>query len=223
MLLLVVVAAAVWLLRRFSPQIYDFVIVKMTSLWYREVLTRLPQGARVLDIGIGTGTSLCVNASLVASKKLTVVGVDYDAAYVQHCARALAQAGLEGSCRVVCKSVFDADLAAEVGRDYDAVYFSGSISLMPTPHKALQVAAGLLRPGGKVYVTQTFQRKSFPLLGAVKPLLRYLTTIDFGQLTFERDVDAIVAQSGLVLAEKSLIRGSVDNQWQAAFVLVLTK
>ncbi len=222
LVVLLVLAAVVALLRRFSPQVYDFVIVKMTSVWYREVLTRVPEGARILDIGIGTGSSLCANSSLVKSKRLSVVGVDIDSAYVAHCAGALSASGLSGSCRVLGKSIFEPSLAADVGRDYDAAYFSGSIALMPTPHKALQIAASLLKEGGKVYVTQTFQRKSFPLLGYVKPLLHYLTTIDFGRLTFESEVDKIVRDSGLVLAEKSLIRGSVDNQWQAAFVLVLT-
>lgn len=146
----------------------------------------------VLDVGIGTGTSLCANASLVLSKRLTVVGVDIDEAYVNHCANSLKSAKLS-SCRVLCKSVLDPDLSQSVGKDFDAVYFSGSISLIPTPHKvhfavvfllsflcfcllslmfqALQLAASLLRPGGVVYVTQTFQRKTFPLLGVIKPLL----------------------------------------------------
>ncbi len=104
------------------------------------------------------------------SKQLSVVGVDIDQAYVAHCGGALQKAGLQ-KCRVVCKSVLDADLAEVVGKDFDAVYFSGSISLIPTPHKALQQAASLLKPGGVVYVTQTFQRKSFPMLAFIKPLL----------------------------------------------------
>ncbi len=39
----------------------------------------------------------------------------------------------------------------------------------------------------------------------------------------ESEVDKIVADSGLVMREKSLIRDSIDNAWQAAFVLVLEK
>lgn len=46
MLLLLLLVVIVVLLRRFSPQIYDFVIVKMTSLWYKEVLSRLPVDAK---------------------------------------------------------------------------------------------------------------------------------------------------------------------------------
>merc|ERR1711991_133864 len=222
-LLLVVLALVVYLCRRFSPQIYDAVIVKMTALWYKEVLLRVPAKARVLDIGIGTGTSLCRNATLVRDKELEVTGVDIDRTYVGFCQKQLAAAGL-GSSRAVCKSVFDEDLASVVGSEFDAVYFSGSIALMPEPHRALQIAASLLRPaGGQVYVTQTFQRKSVPFLSVLKPLLYYLTTIDFGRLTFEHEVDAIVARSGLQLVEKSLIPNSVDNAYQGAFLLVLKR
>ena len=92
---------------------------------------------------------------------------------------------------------------------------------MPDPPAALRVAVGLLKPGGRVYVTQTFQRKTVPGLALLKPLLYYLTTIDFGRLTFEREVEDIVRRSGLTLEEKSLIAGSVDNAYQAAFVLVI--
>ncbi len=34
--------------------VYDRLIVGMTADWYREVLARFPDGARVLDVGIGT-------------------------------------------------------------------------------------------------------------------------------------------------------------------------
>jgi hypothetical protein len=56
-----------------------------------------------------------------------------------------------------------------------------------------------------------------------QPLLRYLTTIDFGKLVFERDFDAICKRSGLRVLEKCLVPGSVDNAMQAAFLIVLSR
>ena len=209
-------------MRKFSPQIYDFVIVSMTSVWYKEVLTRLPKGARILDVGIGTGTSLCKNATLVLEKEITVVGIDIDQAYIKHCRKALKDAGLDERCSAVCKSVFDEDLADEVGSDFDAIYFSGSISLMPEPEKALALCSALTKGGkGKIYVTQTFQKKDFPFLAFLKPLLKYLTTIDFGKLTFEKEVEGIIERSGKKLMEKSQIKESVDNAYQAAYILIV--
>ena len=45
---------------------------------------------------------------------------------------------------------------------FDVAYFSGSISLMPEPHNALLNVAKLLKPGGRIIITQTFQNKPRP-------------------------------------------------------------
>jgi len=222
----------VFLARRFSPEIYDIVIVKMTSVWYRAVLSRLSSHARVLDIGIGTGTALSKNAELIRDKELRIVGVDYEPSYVTKCERVIKDtAGMAGRVNVVCKSVYDGDLlqaandAAGTAKAelFDAVYFSGSISLMPDPAGALRCTAELLKPEGLVYITQTFQRKGHKVFGILKPLLRYVTTIDFGKLTYESEVDKFITDSGLEVVEKSVIPNSVDNYFQAAFIIVLRK
>lgn len=72
------VLVILFLVRRYSPEIYDLLIIRMTEVWYKNVLDRLDNKARVLDIGIGTGTALARNDSLVEEKELEVVGVDYD-------------------------------------------------------------------------------------------------------------------------------------------------
>jgi hypothetical protein len=50
---------------------------------------------------------------------------------------------------------------------------------------ALTAVKPLLQPNGKIYVTQTYQRYTPPLLPYLKPLLKYVTTIDFRQLIRE--------------------------------------
>jgi len=216
-----VIFAGIFLSLRFSPLIYDLFIVHMTSLWYREVLLKCEVNWKLLDVGIGTGTSLCRNSSVIHDRQIQIIGIDINQNYINFCRGALKKAGLSDSI-AHCISIFDENLPQVVGTEFDAVYFSGSISLMPQPDKALKIAAGLLKDGGKLFVTQTFQRKDFPFLRILKPLLRYLTTIDFGKLTFEKEFDEIVAKSGLTLIEKSLISGSVNNPFQAAFIFILT-
>jgi len=58
----------------------------------------------------------------------------------------------------------------------------------------------------------------------VKPLLKYITTVDFGQLVKTEEIIDIlegVNDDGLFLEEHNVIEGSVDNYWQAAYMSVL--
>jgi len=45
--------------------IYDRAILPLTASWYAEVLGRVPERARLLDVGIGTGGALVAHAELV--------------------------------------------------------------------------------------------------------------------------------------------------------------
>lgn len=56
--------------RRMSirSRIYDWFLLPLTSRWYGEVLKRLSPGARLLDIGIGTGGALAKHAELLKSR-----------------------------------------------------------------------------------------------------------------------------------------------------------
>ena len=65
--------------------LYDRLVAGMTTDWYREVLVRLPDGARLLDVGIGTGAALARCADVVRTKRLDVVGLDIDADYLERC------------------------------------------------------------------------------------------------------------------------------------------
>jgi hypothetical protein len=155
---------------------------------------------------------------------------------VRSCAAAAERAGLRGSVEVHCKSIFDADLGAVVRKGlakdalFDAAYFSGSWTLMPTPAEALRVAAALVKPEGNVYVTQTFQRAYSPVMGVVKPLLKYLTTIDFGNLHYTTDLERYVREAAqpkggwaLRLEEDLTVPGSIDNSMQVAKLLVFKR
>lgn len=167
-------AARAWL--------YDLAIAPMTGRWYRAVLERLPPGCRLLDVGIGTGTALLAHASLLRQRQLAITGVDVEPAYVARCRRAVLERGLAGQVTVQCESVH-----AHHGGPYDAVYFSGSFMLIPDPEAALRHVSLLLAPAGRLYFTQTFEHVRSPVLETIKPLLRRVTTIDFGRVTYEAD------------------------------------
>mmetsp|Transcript_690 Transcript_690/g.926 ORF Transcript_690/g.926 Transcript_690/m.926 type:complete len:242 (-) Transcript_690:2175-2900(-) len=223
------------IMRKFAPQIYDVIIIHMTKLWYKVVLEKIPQGSSVLDVGVGTATALIENKLLVESKKLTIVGVDYDQSYINAAIQNLSKAGLENCTEMHCKSVYDDDLGQVLSQGkvkgmFDAVYFSGSWSLMPNPVEAVRVAGKLLKDDGLVYITQTFQKQPSFFFKVVKPMLKYVTTIDFGQLHLITDMEGYLKETAEKVAgvsykvlERDLVPGSIDNQFQSAFLIILKK
>ena len=191
--------------------IYDRFVVGMTSDWYRAVLSRLPKGARVLDVGIGTGAALARSADLVRAKKLEVVGLDIDPDYLRRCRAELLRAGLAGQVEPVFSSVYD-----HRGGPYDAVYFSASLMLLPDPAAAIAHVAQLVAPDGRVFATQTFQHRRSPLLERVKPMFRHLTTIQFGRVTYEEEFRRAFAEAGVDLVELVTLRGRRHYSYRLA-------
>ena len=175
-------------------RVYDAVIVGMTAGWYRAVLARLPAGCRVLDVGIGTGRALLANADLLVSRQLRVTGIDIDRAYASACANEVARRGLDDHVETRLESVYH-----HRGGPYDAAYWSGSFMLLPDPPAALRHVGTLLGPGGRMYFTQTFEHERSRALEMLKPLLRMVTTIDFGRVTYEAGFRAALIDGGAVL------------------------
>lgn len=176
--------------------IYDAAILPLTTKWYANVLDRLPFGARLLDVGIGTGGALIKNRETVVRKDLRVVGVDIDADYIQRCNAKVRDAGLDDRVDARLESVLE-----HGDGPYDAVYFSASFMLMPDPPAVLRHVSTLLTGEGRVYFTQTFHDRRSKVLERAKPLLGRVTTIEFGRVTYEDDFVRTVDAGGLDLAE----------------------
>jgi ubiquinone/menaquinone biosynthesis C-methylase UbiE len=176
--------------------IYDILILRLTSRWYSEVLRRVPERATLLDVGIGTAGALLANADLVKQKRLEVYGIDIDPDYIERARRRIRDALLEEQVQVRLESVY-----AHQGNGYDAVYFSGSFMLLPEPQRALRHCCTLLNEEGRIYFTQTFQERPSRWVETLKPLLKRVTTVDFGPVTYEADFRAQILESGMELVE----------------------
>lgn len=176
--------------------IYDSLLPRLTSQWYREVLERVPEGASMLDVGVGTGRALLDNADLVQEKGLRVTGVDIDADYIERARKRLAGSALSDRVGVRLESVYD-----HRGEPYDAVYFSASFMLLPEPVEALRHCRDLLAPGGCFYFTQTIHQRRVRWLEFLKPMLKHVTSADFGRVTYEEGFRNELAAGGLELEE----------------------
>ena len=176
--------------------IYDTLVVRLTSRWYAEVLRRVPEGAALLDVGIGTAGALLANADLVKRKGLRVTGIDIDGDYIEHARQRLRDSPLAELAEVRLESVYD-----HQGGPYDAVYFSGSFMLLPEPEQALRHCCALLNRDGRIYFTQTIQKQPARWMEVVKPMLKRVTSIDFGRVTYEDDLRGQIGAAGLALDE----------------------
>ncbi|GFH59986.1 hypothetical protein CTEN210_16462 [Chaetoceros tenuissimus] len=211
-----------------AGSIYDKIIVDMTKVWYRAVLEQQPDHAVILDVGIGTGGALLQCKDIVQRKKLKIIGVDYNKFYVQAAEKAIADQNMSEYITVHTLDIYDEEalqviMAKHSIDKFNSVYFSGSFSLMPDPKEALVKVAKVLEPKGKIYITQTYQKKTPPLMTYLKPMIKYVTTIDFGQLVTVEQVKQFFQVENLELEQHSVIDGSLDNYWQAAYITVLAK
>jgi len=191
--------------------VYDRLISGMTTDWYREVLSRIPDGSRVLDVGIGTGAALAHSAATVVEKDLEVVGLDIDADYLGRCRKEVAKAGLAGRVTPLLASVYDHD-----DGPYDAVYFSASLMLLPDPVAAIAHVSRLLAPGGRLFATQTFHHKRSRLIEWGKPLLQHVTTIEFGRVTYEDEFRQAFSAAGAEIVELSVLDESRLHSYRLA-------
>jgi 2-polyprenyl-3-methyl-5-hydroxy-6-metoxy-1,4-benzoquinol methylase len=73
--------------------------------------------------------------------------------------------------------------------------------LIPDPSGVLRHVSTLLKPNGRVYFTQTFQDRKSVVLEKAKPLLKAVTTIEFGRVTYEEEFRRAVEAGGLELEE----------------------
>jgi ubiquinone/menaquinone biosynthesis C-methylase UbiE len=176
--------------------IYDTLILRLTSRWYAEVLRRVPKGSVLLDVGIGTAGALLANADQVKRKSLRIVGIDIDADYVERARSRVANSSLIDLVEVRLESVYD-----HRGGPYDAVYFSGSFMLLPEPEEALRHCCALLTPGGRIFFTQTIQKQPVRWMETLKPMLKRVTSIDFGRVTYEDAFRTQIHNAGLELEE----------------------
>lgn len=177
-------------------RLYDSLLLGLTSRWYTEVLERLPPGAALLDVGVGTAGALLANAAIVRRQGLVVTGIDIDKDYIARARRKLCRSALVDQAEVKLESIYE-----HHGGPYDAIYFSASFMLLPEPERALRHCANLLSPVGRIFFTQTFHSAPSAWMERFKPILKRITTIDFGRVTYENEFRQQISAAGLGLEE----------------------
>jgi len=70
----------------------------------------------------------------------------------------------------------------------------------------LDQAKDWIKPGGKIVFFQTMFKDRFRLMEFIKPKLKYVTTVDFGTVTYEKDFFSLLEGKKLSVCEDRLIK-----------------
>jgi S-adenosylmethionine-diacylgycerolhomoserine-N-methlytransferase len=146
-------------------------------------------GARVLEIGSGTGRNLIVAAQKYPQAKF--FGIDVSTEMLTSAIAAIDRAGLSGSIRVAHSdaTAFDSKALFGIG-GFDHVIISYSLSMIPDWRRVLDCAVTALNPGGQLHIVDFGQQERLP--GFARALLRrWLTLFD---VTPRDNLEAIVRQ-----------------------------
>ncbi len=122
----------------------------------------LADGARVCEVGCGTGRNLVVLARRYPSA--AVYGIDASAEMLKSAEAKIRRHGLEGRIRIRRALAEELDPAATFGLEgpFDAVLFSYALSMMPGWERALERALAALAPDGTLAVVDFSEQRGLP-------------------------------------------------------------
>ncbi len=133
-------------------------------------------GASVLEIGCGTGRNLVHAAGLYPDARF--FGIDVSTVMLTSAISAISRRGLTNRIRVAHgdATAFDPQLLFGVA-SFDHVMISYSLSMIPDWRRVLEVAAGHLKPGGRLHIVDFGDQKRLPDMARAL-LLRWLAAFD---------------------------------------------
>lgn len=153
----------------------------------------LPDGARVLEVGVGTGLSLPLY-----SPRWRVTGVDISDAMLAEARARLAELGRD---EVDLRRMDARDLAFPDGT-FDAVVAPYVMSVVPDPERVMAEMRRVCRPGGTVIVVNHFGHR-FRAVRAVETALSPLTHwIGF---RLDLPVETVTRTEGLAVASEQTV------------------
>ena len=128
-----------------GPAGNNVLIQRMRAQMWQTLTTTFPRGARLLDLGCGTG----IDAAYLAARGYAVLATDWSQAMVDRARARIAENGLEqwASARVLGIQ----DLDQLHGEEFDGIYSDlGPLNCAPDLRLTARACAALLRPGGRI-------------------------------------------------------------------------
>ncbi|MGM0812210.1 MAG: class I SAM-dependent methyltransferase, partial [Pseudomonadota bacterium] len=146
----------------------------------------LQPGARVLEVGIGTGLALSAYP-----RGVRITGVDLSLEMLE---RARRRAGGMELARVVDLKVMDARALDYPNASFDAVVAMYVVSVTPEPERVIAEMRRVCRPGGQLVIVNHFRTTSRTVRITEKLLRPLHRMVNYSA---ELDYDAFVQKTGL--------------------------
>ena len=164
-------------------KLYKWVIGDATAYCYRSCLDYFSENSVILDVGIGNGVMVRDHHREIKEKNLKITGLDIDSTYLKQCRELVENYDLADQIQVFEKPVEE----FRPGRNgsFDYILFSMSFMLLDDQESVLRKVSKWLKPEGEVVFFQTMFKTRNRLIEEIKPRLKHLTTIEFGEVTYD--------------------------------------
>ncbi len=184
--------------------LYKMIINEVTDHCYNNCLDYFSNNSNILDVGIGNGAMVKNYHPLIKSKGLKITGIDINQSYINHCYRLIETYQLEDYIEIHHEPVETYEPPQR--NFFDFILFSMSFMLFDDQKLVLDRIKDWLKPGGEVIFFQTMFKEKIRFIEFIKPKLKYVTTIDFGNVTYEKDFFALMNEKSLSVSEDRLIK-----------------
>ncbi|KAM3146658.1 hypothetical protein pb186bvf_001188 [Paramecium bursaria] len=185
--------------------IYNLLYSRFYTRWtYYMVADRLQLKKNIkslLDVGIGTGHPMRQIIDRIP-RHVRVVGIDIDRNYLRYAVRTFKQ---YDNVLIREQNFYDLQNSNEM---FDVIIFSSSFMILPDRLLALKIAKSKLNKGGSIFFLLTLEQEKTlktTIIEKVKPYLKYITTIDFGQITYEKDFKLMLNENQLNIISMELV------------------
>jgi alpha-N-acetylglucosaminidase len=193
-------------------------IEEATHHCYQNCLNYFGEHASILDVGIGNGIMLKTYHPLIKAKSLKITGLDINKEYLNHCDSLIHNYGLENHIEI-CNQPVESYIPEE-DACFDFILFSMSFMLLSDQRRVLERVKNWLKPNGQIVFFQTVYKVPFKLMEFIKPRLKYITTIDFGSVTYETEFFSKLKDADLSVVEDRLL----EEKWfRGEYRMITTK